>query len=58
MLTQMQGVADGEVETDTAKGVCNIAQQVYNTMNIELKVATARAKYGEDLQVVALGFDD
>jgi hypothetical protein len=58
LLAQMQGIADGEIENDTAKGVCNTAQQVYNTLNIELKVAAATAKYGDDLQVKALSFDD
>jgi hypothetical protein len=58
LLGQMQGVADGEVSTDTAKGVCNISQQVYNTMNIELKVATAKARYGDELAVSPLGFND
>ena len=47
LLEQMSGVACGTVEVSTAKGVCNLAQQVYNTMNIEIKHAQAQAKLGE-----------
>jgi len=57
LLNQMQGIADGEIEINSAKGICNTAQQVYNTLNIELKVASARAKYGDDLKVESLNFD-
>jgi len=44
LLTQMQGVANGSVDVSVAKGVCNLAQQVYNTVNIEIKMATAKEK--------------
>jgi len=44
LLTEMKGVADGTVETYRAKGVCNLAQQVYNTLNIEIKHAQAMEK--------------
>jgi hypothetical protein len=44
LLTQMKSVAEGDVEISVAKGVCNLAQQVYNTMNIEIKHALAKQK--------------
>lgn len=47
LLEQMSGVAVGDIEVNTAKGVCNLAQQVYNTLNIEIKHAQAQAKLGE-----------
>lgn len=47
LLEQMSGVANNEVDVNTAKGVCNLAQQVYNTLNIEIKHAQAQAKLGE-----------
>ena len=44
LLDQMKGVATGTVDTYQAKGVCNLAQQVYNTINIEIKHAQAMEK--------------
>lgn len=48
LLEQMAGVASGEVDTARVKGITNIAQQVYNTMLIEVKVAKTRAEIGDD----------
>jgi hypothetical protein len=47
LIEQMGAVANGDQDIATAKGVCNYAQQVYNTMNIEIKHAQAQAKLGE-----------
>jgi len=44
LIEQMQSVANGDQEIAVAKGVCNYAQQVYNTMNIEIKHAQAQQK--------------
>jgi hypothetical protein len=44
LLEQMSAVANGDQDIATAKGVCNYAQQVYNTMNIEIKHAQAQSK--------------
>jgi len=53
LLEQMKCVADGDVEIAVAKGVCNLAQQVYNTMNIEIKHALAVEKLnGGDINMV------
>ena len=40
---QMQSVVDGDFDPSRARGVTNIAQQIYNTLLIEVKVAKARA---------------
>ena len=56
LVGQMEGVAKGEVSADVAKGVTNIAQQVYNTLLIEVKMAKARAELGdEDIMPVKFG---
>lgn len=47
LITQMSAVANGDQDIATAKGVCNYAQQVYNTMNIEIKHAQAQAKLSD-----------
>jgi len=41
LVEQMQGVASGKVQPDRAKGVTNIAQQIYNSLLIEVKMAKA-----------------
>ena len=48
LIEQMDRVSTGDIELDRAKGVANLAQQVYNTINLEIKVAKARAELGED----------
>lgn len=58
LLDQMNGVADGSIEPQAAKSVTNLAQQVYNTINIEVKVASARAKYGDDFVLTNVDFDN
>jgi hypothetical protein len=57
LLEQMQGVAEGTVDLGTAKGVANLSQQVYNTINIELKVAQAKEKI-KGLTIDSVNFDD
>ncbi len=57
LLDQMSGVADGTVTAEQTKGITNIAQQVYNTLNIELKTALAAAKLG-DATVKPVQFDE
>lgn len=55
LVEQMQGVAEGRVNTEKAKGVCNLSQQIYNSLNLEVKMAIARSKLkdGEDVQPVS-----
>lgn len=47
LLEQMVDVASGEQDPAQAKAMCNYAQQVYNTVNLELKYAQTKAKVGE-----------
>lgn len=47
LLEQMVEVASGRQAADSAKAICNYAQQVYNTINMELKVAQAKQRLGE-----------
>lgn len=46
LTEQMTGVAAGTVSTERAKSIANVAQQIYNTLNIEVKVAMARIRLG------------
>jgi hypothetical protein len=46
LVDQMTEVAEGNTEVAVAKGICNLAQQVYNTINIELKTAVVQEKIG------------
>ena len=46
LLDEMVQTANGVREATTAKAVCNYAQQVYNTINLEMRHAHARNKYG------------
>jgi len=55
LIEQMTAVAHGDQDIATAKGVCNYAQQVYNTMNIEIKHAQAQAKLS-DGDIKPVGF--
>jgi len=44
LLEQMQGVANGRVNSEKAKSICNLSQQIYNTLNVEVKLAVAKSK--------------
>jgi len=55
LLEQMGSVANGDQDIAVAKGVCNYAQQVYNTMNIEIKHALAQKKL-EDQKIEPVDF--
>jgi hypothetical protein len=47
LIEEMIATAQGLRESGTAKAVCNYAQQIYNTINMEIKYAHARAKHGD-----------
>ena len=54
LVEQMQGVATGRVNSEKAKSICNLAQQVYNTLNIEVKLAVAKQKLnGQEIETVS-----
>jgi hypothetical protein len=57
LVEQMQGVANGRVNSEKAKSICNLAQQVYNTLNVEIKVAVARTKL-KDGDIAPVSFVD
>ena len=44
LVEQMQGVAAGKVNSEKAKAISNLAQQIYNTINIEVKIAISKSK--------------
>lgn len=57
LVEQMNGVANGQVDMVSAKSVSNLAQQIYNTLNIEIKMALARGKLDGD-NIKAVAFDE
>ena len=58
LVEQMEGVANGRVNADKAKGICNISQQIYNTLNVEVKMAIARSKMKDGVNVEPVNFTD
>ncbi len=46
LLSQMMGVSDGDVTHDQARSICNIAQQVHNTLATEIKMVRAAKETG------------
>lgn len=58
LVEQIQGVAAGKVNTDKAKALANLAQQIYNTLNVEVRMAMAVAKAGkEGVTISPVSFD-
>lgn len=56
LLKQMDDAANGKLKSDNAKAVCNLAQQVYNTLNIEVRQAQLKAKM-EGGEIAPVRFD-
>ena len=53
LVEQIQGVASGKVNSEKAKSISNLSQQIYNTINIEVKIALSKAKLnGQTLDAV------
>ena len=52
LVTQMHGVANGLIQVDRAKATANLAQQVCNSFNIEIKMAEAEKKMGKAVKVL------
>lgn len=46
LLDRMQEVASGQLGNNEAKAICNLSQQIYNTINMEVKMAAVKAKTG------------
>ncbi len=57
LVEQMQGVATGRVNSEKANSISNLSQQIYNTLNLEVKMAVAKAKLNGQ-QVDAVSFTD
>ena len=57
LVDQMSRAASGNLEPDRGKAVANFAQQIYNTLNIELRMAIARSKLG-DAKVESVKFSE
>ena len=57
LVEQMNAAATGQVDVQRAKAITNYAQQIYNTLNIELKSAVVRSKIG-DVEIQSVTFDD
>lgn len=57
LVEQMEKVAKGQVGTEKAKGVANLAQQVYNTINMEVKMAQVKSKLQEGVDIEPVRFD-
>jgi len=54
LVEQMQGVANGKVNSEKAKSISNLSQQIYNTLNIEVKLAIAKSKLnGQEVDAVS-----
>lgn len=58
LLDQMSGVIEGRVSAEQTKSITNLAQQVYNTLNVEIKIAVARSKLTEPNGIKPVNFDD
>jgi hypothetical protein len=58
LVEQMEGVATGRVNTERAKSICNLSQQIYNSLNLEVKMAIARSKLKEGQDVTPVSFND
>lgn len=46
LVEQMQNVVSGDLDPAIVKSVATLSQQIYNTINIELRVATAKSGMG------------
>jgi len=55
LIDKMKSAADGDLDIGRAKAVCNFSQQIYNTLNIEIKYAQAMEKMG-DGKINPVGF--
>lgn len=57
LVEQMNGVVDGSVDYEKAKGIANLAQQIYNTLNLEVRMAVAKQRLG-DTEIAPVSFDE
>lgn len=57
LVSKMNAVADGELDAVQTTSIANMAQQIYNTLNIELKTAVALQKL-EGQEIKPVKFDE
>jgi hypothetical protein len=57
LVQQMIGVASGTIDATQVRSITNLSQQVYNTLNIEAKMASVKAKIG-DAEIKPVEFND
>ncbi len=43
LLDRMEEVTEGKIDCAQARSICSLSQQVYNTLNIEVKAAQLKA---------------
>lgn len=48
LLEQMVAISEGQQDPAQAKAICNYAQQIYNTVALEVKYSAAKLKAGEN----------
>ncbi len=56
LLSQMVGVADDRVNHDQARSICNLAQQVYNTLSTEIRMKRLATEPGGDMTLAPVEF--
>ena len=44
LIEQMVKTAEGKIEVGQAKSICNFAQQIYNTVKLEMQFASMKQK--------------
>lgn len=47
LVEQMEAVAAGKLDDVKARGISNLAQQIYNTLNVEIRMAGVKRKVGD-----------
>jgi hypothetical protein len=57
LVSKMNAVAEGTLDAAQTTGIANMAQQIYNTLNIELKTAVALQKL-EGQEIKPVKFND
>lgn len=57
LVSQLEGIADGKIAPENAKGIANISQQIYNTINLELRMSREKTKHGDNFKRTNVSFD-
>ena len=57
LLDRMHDAASGKIDAPRAKSIANFAQQIYNTLNVEIRMATLLSK-SIGAKITPVKFDD